>query len=78
MKNSKIILSCLFVFIAVAVFAGDGLTIYVTRHAQRGPRTEWKEEDKTKYTVGEMIEGIYVNPEEDSITPLGELQCNAL
>lgn len=54
------------------------LTIYITRHAQRGPRSEWKEADRKKQMVGEMLDGKYQPPSGDSITPLGVEQCKLL
>lgn len=54
------------------------LTLYVTRHAQRGPRTQWPESDREKNVIGDMIDGAVSRPKENSITPLGEEQCRLL
>ncbi|MBO5761091.1 MAG: histidine phosphatase family protein [Lentisphaeria bacterium] len=54
------------------------LTIYITRHAQRGPRSKWAEADRTKQMVGEFLDGKYIPPSGDSITPLGVKQCELL
>ena len=54
------------------------LTIYITRHAQRGPRSQWPEGEREKKMVGETLDGKYLPPSGDSITPLGVKQCELL
>ena len=54
------------------------LTLYITRHAQRGPRSQWPEADREKNVIGDLIDGKVVRPKENSITPLGEKQCRLL
>ena len=68
------------VFVPAAVRAGDAvLTVFVVRHAQRGPRHLWPAEDREKHMIGELLDGAYSPPpDEQSITPLGEKQCAQL
>lgn len=66
-------------FLSASAFAGEGvLRIYVTRHAQRGPRRQWPEADREAVMPGEMINGVLHRPAGDSITPLGVRQAKAL
>ncbi|MBQ7651679.1 MAG: histidine phosphatase family protein [Victivallales bacterium] len=53
-------------------------TIYITRHAQRGPRKLWPEADRGTRVLGEVVDGVYEPTTEDTITPLGEKQCQKL
>ncbi len=53
-------------------------TIYITRHAQRGPRKLWPEADRETRVLGEVVDGVYEPTTEDTITPLGEKQCQRL
>lgn len=73
---------CLFASLSVPLtdaFAGEPVfRLYVTRHAQRGPRDEWPEADRAAVMPGELIDGIRVPAEGDSITPLGVRQATAL
>ena len=84
MKQSKIfsvifLLAGLFAFeFALAAWDEPVLTIYITRHAQRGPRSQWPEADRKKQMVGEFLDGKYQPPSGDSITPLGVKQCELL
>ena len=84
MKQSKIfsvifLLAGLFAFeFALAAWDEPVLTIYITRHAQRGPRSKWAEADRNKQMVGEFLDGKYQPPSGDSITPLGVKQCELL
>lgn len=73
---------------AVLLLSAEGLLfaedeaaqiIFVSRHAQRGPRAKWSAEDREKPTSGEYLDGKYLRPAgEDSITPLGEKQSALL
>ena len=80
MKTSKLVLVSFFVAaFAVGAMAGEGvLKVYVTRHAQRGPRAKWPEADRDAVMIGEMIDGVRRPPAGDSITPLGARQAEAL
>lgn len=67
------------VFCGISLTAEDAvLTVYVTRHAQRGPRTQWPKTDQNKIIIGETINGKTQPPAGDSITPLGVQQAKLL
>ena len=68
------------IFVSAAAWAEDAvLTVFVVRHAQRGPRALWPAEDRGKHMIGELLDGAYSTPPgEESITPLGEKQCALL
>ncbi len=80
MKIPKVLLPIVFVTaFAASALAGEGvLKIYVTRHAQRGPREKWPEADRNAVMIGEMIDGVRRPPAGHSITPLGVRQAEAL
>ena len=82
MSTCKFLMGIILAFVVsegMFLFAEEtALTLYVTRHAQRGPRTQWPEADREKTVIGEMIDGKIVRVNENTITPLGEKQCQLL
>lgn len=84
MKQSKIfsviflLAGLFFSEFVLAAWDEPVLTVYITRHAQRGPRSKWAEADRNKQMVGEFLDGKYLPPSGDSITPLGVKQCELL
>ena len=82
MSTCKFLMGIVLAFVVsegMFLFAEEtALTLYVTRHAQRGPRTQWPEADREKTVIGEMIDGKIVRVNENTITPLGEKQCQLL
>lgn len=76
-KKMRLILTIIFLAAGAFLAAEDETAriVFVTRHAQRGPRAKWPEPDREKQTAGEYLDGKYQPPAgEDSITPLGEKQ----
>ncbi len=76
----KTLLCGILLFSMTLVIYGEDavLTLYVTRHAQRGPRNLWPEADRKKAVRGDVIDGKMALPSETSITPFGENQCALL
>lgn len=75
----RLLFGILLFSMTILVYGEDAvLTLYVTRHAQRGPRNLWPEADRKKAIRGDVIDGKILLPSETSITPLGENQCALL
>lgn len=53
-------------------------TLYIVRHAQRGPRMKWPEAERLHRVIGEDNGQPYFPLKNPLITPLGEKQCMLL